>query len=200
MHQRSPFHAAHIGSRLALGLLLALPICAVSAQEAEKFWSAARKPGTIVLMRHSNAPEGVTETDDMDFKDCSIQRNLDEAGRAQARRIGDAFRSNGVRQARIVASQYCRNRETALLLKLGDIQETPVLNLVHIGNPFRMRDAAAKTKDLMKALPDRPLPVLVTHVGNILAIAGANLASGEMLAVRLDPGSDVTVLGRLLVK
>jgi len=189
---------ARAASGLALALLLALPASPVQA--AEEFWAAVKKPGTIVLMRHSNAPDGVTETDDMDFRNCRIQRNLDDAGRAQARRVGDAFRSNGIRQARIVASQYCRNRETAQLMRLGEIQEAPVLNMVHIGNPLRMRDAAAKTRDFMKSTPARPVTVLVTHVGNILAVAGANLTSGEMAAVRLEPSGDVTVLGRLLVK
>jgi phosphohistidine phosphatase SixA len=170
------------------------------AQDATEFWAAVRTPGVIVLMRHSYAPESIIESDDMDLKDCSIQRNLDETGRAQARRVGDAFRNNGVRQARIVASQYCRNRETAQLLKLGTVQESPALNLVGIGQPTRMRDAAAKARELMKAAPARPVTVLVTHVGNILAIAGVNLTSGEMVAVRLESSGGVTVLGRLMVQ
>jgi phosphohistidine phosphatase SixA len=197
MDDGGSFRRGRAAAGLALALLLGVP--AGSAQAIEEFWAAVKKPGTIVLMRHSNAPEGVTETDNMDFRDCKVQRNLDAAGRAQARRVGDAFRSNGIRQARVVASQYCRNRETAQLLRLGQIQEAPVLNMVHIGNPLRMRDAAAKTRDYMKSAPARPVTVLVTHVGNILAVAGANLTSGEMAAVRLEPSGSVTVLGRLMV-
>jgi phosphohistidine phosphatase SixA len=182
------------------------------AQSPGEFWAAVKKPGTIVLMRHSNAPENVTKTDypqalapsarlrEMDFKDCKVQRNLDEDGRAQARRTGEEFRKNGIRQAKMVTSQYCRARETAQLMKLGELQETSVLNIVHMGNPLRMREAADKTKELMKTMPARPVSVLVTHLGNIFAVAGANAASGEMIAIRLDPSGDVAVAGRLMVK
>lgn len=193
-------------------LLLMTSATRAPAQSPEEFWAAVRKPGTFVLMRHSNASENGTETDDrrslapsarlrgLDLKDCKVQRNLDEDGRAQARRVGDAFRKNGIEQAKMVASQYCRARETAQLMKLGDLQEAPVLNLVPMDNPLRMREAAGKIKDFMRTMPARPVSVLVTHQGNILTISGANAASGEMIAVRLDPSGEVTVAGRLMVK
>jgi phosphohistidine phosphatase SixA len=100
----------------------------------------------------------------------------------------------------MVASQYCRARETAELMKLGELQESPVLNLVPLDSPVRMREAAEKTKELMKTMPARPVSVLVTHQGNIFTVAGADTASGEMIAVRLDPSGAVTVVGRLMVK
>jgi phosphohistidine phosphatase SixA len=194
------------------GLLFMSLLSRAPAHSPEEFWAAVKKPGTIVLMRHSNAPENGTETDHpqalapsarlrgLDLKNCKVQRNLDEDGRAEARRAGDEFRKNGIRQAKMVASQYCRARETAQLMKLGELQETPVLNLVQMGNPLRMREAADKTKELMKTMPARPVSVLVTHLGNIFAVAGVNAASSEMIAVRLDPSGDVTVAGRLMVK
>lgn len=194
------------------GLLFMLSAIRAPAQSPEEFWAAVKKPGIIVLMRHSTAPDNGTETNSpqtlapsarrrgLDLKDCKVQRNLDEDGRAQARRSGEEFRKNGIRQAKMVASQYCRARETAQLMKLGELQETPVLNLVPMGNPLRTREAADKTKELMRTMPARPVSVLVTHLGNIFAVAGANAASGEMIAVRLDPSGDVTVAGRLMVK
>jgi phosphohistidine phosphatase SixA len=194
------------------GLLFMSSAIRAPAQSPEEFWAVVKKPGTIVLMRHSNAPENGTETDDrqalapsarlrgLDLKDCKVQRNLDEDGRAQASRAGDEFRKNGIEQAKMVASQYCRARETAQLMKLGELQETPVLNLVPMDNPLRMREAADKTKELMKTMPARPVSVLVTHQGNIWTVTGANAASGEMIAVRLDQSGEVTVAGRLMVK
>ena len=47
---------------------------------------------------------------DARLDDCTTQRNLDEAGRAQAARIGQAFRKNGIVVGRVRSSPRCRCR------------------------------------------------------------------------------------------
>jgi phosphohistidine phosphatase SixA len=188
----------HFASAVAvIGLLV---LSASSAGASDQFWAAVKKPGSIILLRHSYAPESPPDTDLTDLKNCSTQRNLDETGRAQARRTGDEFRKHGIKSARIHSSQYCRSLETARLLNIGSVQELATLNQTFFAQPFAMRDAANKTKQFMQAMPPNQLAVLVSHVTNIQAIAGINLGSGEMAAVRLEPSGDVTVLGRLMVK
>jgi phosphohistidine phosphatase SixA len=169
-----------------------------TARASEEIWSLLKKPGQFVLLRHSNAPGDVPESNDMNFKDCSIQRNLDAEGRAQAGRIGDAFRKRGIK-ATLIASQYCRAIDTARLMKLGPVKVEPLLNLVHIGNLFAMREASAKTAQFMKSLPKNQLTVMVTHIGNILAVAGANVSSGEMAVVHLDRSGAVVLDGKIMV-
>jgi phosphohistidine phosphatase SixA len=183
---------------LALAVLIA-QLQPEAAAASEQLWALLKKPGHIVLLRHSNAPGSQAESNDMNFKDCSIQRNLDAEGRAQAARLGDAFRTRGLARATMIASQYCRAIDTAKLMKLGAVKVEPVLNLVHIGNPFAMRDAGTKTVQLMKGLPANQLAVLVTHVGNILATAGANVDSGEMAIVHFDGAGSVVLDGKLMV-
>lgn len=135
----------------------------------------------------------------MNFKDCSIQRNLDAEGRAQAARIGDAIRKHGIAKAKMIASRYCRAIETAKLMKLGPVTEQPVLNMVHIGNPVAMLGARKETLEFLKTLPSNQLAILVTHVGNILAVAGANLESGEMAVVHFDQSGGLVVDGKIMV-
>jgi phosphohistidine phosphatase SixA len=186
------------GPALAIAAALLTGEIALSdAGAAEDVWAQLKKPGRIVLVRHANAPDGPTESDDMDFKNCAIQRNLDQAGRTQARRIGDLFRQHGIRQVRLIASQYCRSVDTAKLTRLGAVQQSAVLNMVYLGNPAKMQDAAARTRQLMKSLPAKQVAVLVTHVGNIQAIAGVAVASGEMVVVHLDPSGAVVLDGRI---
>jgi hypothetical protein len=79
---------------------LALPVCgfaffasgagAPAASEAAA-WEALRT-GSVVLFRHATAP-GSGDAAGMRLGDCSTQRNLDAAGRAQAARIGEAIRA-----------------------------------------------------------------------------------------------------------
>lgn len=165
----------------------------------DEVWALLKKPGHIVLLRHSNAPGQMPESNDMDFKNCAIQRNLDADGRAQAGRIGDAFRKHGIKQAKLVSSIYCRALETAKLMRLGPVTPQPALNQVFLADIPGMREAGAKGRALLKSVPAKQLTVLVTHVTNIQSIAGVQLDSGQMAVVHLDPAGEVVVDGKITV-
>ena len=132
-------NAAKAFARLALCGLFALLACQAppAAASDDEVWALLKKPGHIILLRHSNAPGNVAESNDMNFKDCSIQRNLDAEGRAQAARIGNEFRKHEISSVRLVSSQYCRAVDTAKLTKLGPVSQDPVLNQVFLANPRR---------------------------------------------------------------
>src|SRR5205823_13863012 len=68
---------------------------AALAQDADAVWAALRTPGAVIVLRHSYAPGGF-DPPGARLDDCSTQRNLDDNGRAQARRIGEAFREHGI--------------------------------------------------------------------------------------------------------
>jgi len=181
-------------SLLCLALLAAL---ASPAAAADDVWALLRKPGHIILLRHSNAPGSIPESNDMDFKNCKIQRNLDADGKAQAARIGDEFRKHKISSLRLISSQYCRAIETAKLTRLGPVATQPVLNQVFLADVPAMKEAGVKTRELMKKIPARQLTMLVTHVTNIQAIAGAKLDSGEMAVVHFDPAGELVVDGKI---
>lgn len=174
-------------------------LCSAAIAADEETWALLKKPGHIVLLRHSNAPGQMQESNDMDFKNCAIQRNLDADGRAQAGRIGDAFRKHGIKQAKLVSSLYCRALDTARLMKLGTVTPQPVLNQVFLADVPGMKDAGTKGRALLKAVPAKQLTVLVSHVTNIQAMAGVQLESGQMAVVHLDPAGEVVVDGEITV-
>ena len=181
------------------GLIVLFACPATHALAADDVWALLKKPGHVVLLRHSNAPGSQTESDDMNFKDCSIQRNLDAAGKAQAARIGDAFRKHGIAKLQLIASQYCRAIETAKLTRLGPVSENPVLNLVYVADLVAKNAALKKSVELIRKIPPKQLTMLVTHVGNIQAIASTSLESGEMVVVHLDKSGAVVVDGKIIV-
>ena len=181
------------------GLIVLFACPATDALAADDVWALLKKPGHVVLLRHSNAPGSQTESNDMNFKDCSIQRNLDAAGKAQAVRIGDAFRKRGIAKLQLIASQYCRAIETAKLTKLGPVSENPVLNLVYVADLVAKNAALKKSVELIKKIPPNQLTMLVTHVGNIQAIASTSLEFGEMVVVHLDKSGAVVVDGKIIV-
>ena len=183
------------------GLLAAAMLAAPAAYAADDdVWALMKKPGHIVLLRHSNAPGDKAEPYGINLKDCSIQRSLDDEGRAQARRLGAEFRKHGIKNVRVVSSQFCRARETGKLLALGAVKELPVLNQVFLADVGKLRDTSAGATATMKKIPRGQLTVMVTHVSNIQGIAGVNLSSGELAVVHIDAAGAVAVDGRIMVK
>jgi phosphohistidine phosphatase SixA len=186
------------GAQVALVLIAPLAVPNARADDKD-LWALLKKPGHFLLLRHSNAPGDMPEPNNVDLKNCLIQRNLDEAGRAQAGRIGDEFRKHGIIRVRLISSQFCRALETAKLTKLGPVQELSALNMVYRSEPARMKTTAEKTSAFMKSVSANQLVMFVTHVDNILAIANVTLQSGEMAVVHLDASRAVAVDGHIAV-
>ena len=158
-------------------------------------WEALRSGGHVALMRHAVAP-GTGDPPDFTHGDCSTQRNLSEAGRDQAGRIGTRFRANGIDSADIYTSQWCRCRETAALLELGPVADLPALNSF-----FRRSADRNSLLDALKAwLAGRAFEtatILVTHQVTITALTGIYPRSGEIVIVRPSPAGDVAVVGTI---
>lgn len=154
------------------------------------------KPGRVLMLRHANAP-GTGDPPHFRVGDCSTQRNLDAAGRAQAAALGERLARAGVARARVYSSQWCRCLETARLLKLGPVMALPALNSFH-GRP-QDRDAnLAALRAFLAGLPvDGPPVVLVTHQVTISAFTGEGIASGGGTVFELDGSGAPRVLGGL---
>jgi phosphohistidine phosphatase SixA len=164
-----------------------------AASEAAAAWEALR-PGAIVLFRHAIAP-GTGDPSGMRLGDCSTQRNLDEAGRAQARRIGEAVRAQGVAVGAVLASRWCRAAETADLAFPGRARPEPALDSF-----FAERgEGPARTAEARRILLGWSGPgalVVVTHQVNITALTGVVPSSGEGVVLRRG-GGDLVVVGRV---
>ena len=100
-------------ARLALAWLIVAG-WAGAAHASEAVWDALRVPGSVVIVRHSYAPGGF-DPPDSKLEDCATQRNLDDNGRAQARRMGEAFRAHGITVGAVRSSPRCRCLDTARL-------------------------------------------------------------------------------------
>jgi broad specificity phosphatase PhoE len=170
---------------LAVGLLLGLLLATSSSAQAQNDWSALQS-GSIVLFRHAIAP-GTGDPANFRLNDCPTQRNLDDAGRTQARRIGEQFRSRNIPVVRVLTSQWCRCRETAQLAFPGLPQDEPAFNSF-----FGDRSSEAEqTRSALRILSQWRGPgvlVVVTHQVNITALTEVVPESGEGIVVRVREG------------
>ncbi|PYM92169.1 MAG: histidine phosphatase family protein [Candidatus Rokuibacteriota bacterium] len=163
----------------------------------ESVWDALRAPGSVVVLRHSYAPGGF-DPPTARLDDCSTQRNLDEAGRAQAARVGEAFRRNGVAVGDVLSSPRCRCMDTARLA-FGKAQPWGVLQGALNDADLRRRQLA----EMQSAIADHrggPPLVLVTHGSVVSDLTGLMIRMGEFVVLRRGADGAHGVAGRLYVE
>jgi broad specificity phosphatase PhoE len=67
----------------------------------------------VVLIRHASTVEGLGDPPGFKLGDCAAQRNLSDAGREEARRLGRQFQFRAINFTTACSSQWCRCLETA---------------------------------------------------------------------------------------
>ncbi len=179
---------------IAAPIALAVSRAAATGLAAPDGLEALAAPGAHAIMRHARAP-GTGDPSGFRLDDPSTQRNLSDAGRAQALAAGEMLRAAGARFDAVLTSQWRRCAETAELLALGPVTEAPPLNSFF----ERRAEGAAQTRAtlaLLRGPPEGARAMLVTHQVNVTALTGVYPASGEIVVFRLE-GDGVAVLGRV---
>lgn len=184
-----------IDRRIFAGLLaVALASPAVPAMADETRTWAVLASGGIVLFRHANAPGG-GDPPGMRLGDCASQRNLDAAGREQARRIGLAFATRGIAVGSVLTSQWCRTRESAALAFPGRATDAPAFNSF-FSDRGRGDAQTVAAREILARWSGPGALLVVTHQVNITALTGIFPASGEGIVLELR-GEGFAVAGRI---
>jgi phosphohistidine phosphatase SixA len=184
--------------RLAGTLAAAALACfAVAAQAADPVpLEELARPGRVLMLRHANAP-GVGDPPGFRIEDCSSQRNLDAAGRAQATQLGGRLAKAGVARAKVYSSQWCRCLETARLLQLGPVTELTALNSFFGRSQDRESNVAALRAFLARLPTDGPPVVLVTHQFTINDFTSQGTVSGSGTIFELNGTGEPRALGAI---
>ena len=178
---------------MCLLLLLALP-----AHANEALWALLEKGGQVVLIRHGLTTPGVGDPPGFKLGDCSTQRNLVDAGRREAERLGQALRAHRVPVARVVSSPWCRCIETARLAFGSEPAIDDMLSNLFDHSQNRDRQVAAFRKLVAIAPKDGNL-MLVTHGSTTSAFTGINQGTAEMVIVTPEGGERYRVAGRIAI-
>ena len=179
---------------VALALALALLGLSASARADEPLWALLKAGGQVILVRHAITTPGVGDPPGMRLDDCASQRNLTDAGRAHARRLGDAFRARGIAVDRLLSSPWCRCLETARLAFGTAEVWVPLSNL--FGRPERSGEQVRQMRALVGERRTGGTLVLVSHGSTISALTGIQLGPAEMLVVTPQGDGRFTVVGR----
>lgn len=192
MRQRC--HQIGMSVFLAVSLMSAGVAIAAEDLSMEQVREYLTKPYHHVLMRHAYAP-GTGDPENFMLGECFTQRNLNSGGRSQAMDIGEQLKTAGVKFDRIYSSQWCRCRETAQLLKLGEVEELPAISSSWQRSAKYKASQTAKLKTFLTEMPADDTGLFVTHQGNILHFTGEGLASGQAVVIEYRDNT-LKVLGK----
>jgi phosphohistidine phosphatase SixA len=178
--------AAHIG----IGLRIAPSALAQSTESVNEappplagaaLLDALRRGGYVIYFRHASTDFGQNDDAMTGYEDCARQRNLTDAGRNEARAIGTAIRGLGIPIGAVLASPFCRTRETAELI----FGRATVSNAVR-GGPAQADDNRyAELKTLLSTPVTGGVDLVIVSHGNPFraVVGGAYLAEGEAAVI-----------------
>lgn len=194
---RQPEPALTRRALLAAGLGLA-PLQGWATQNADAE-ALLRKGGVVVVFRHALAP-GTFDPPGMRLGDCSTQRNLSDAVRTQARRVGEWFRERQLQPAAVRSSPWCRCMDSATLA-FGAAQAWAALGSPH-GAPETT--GASHLQELRKELVTATgrsgrFEAWFTHMFVQSDLANDSTRSGDALVLQAHHHANPQVLARLSV-
>ena len=133
-----------------------------------------REGGYVLYFRH--AATDWSQSDrmrDADWDSCdpAQMRQLSDAGRDDARRVGEAIRRLRIPVGKVVASEFCRTRETARLLDLGPVTTSrDLVNASHAEHAGGTDTLRKRARRLLATPPSNGTnTVLVSH-GNVFML------------------------------
>jgi phosphohistidine phosphatase SixA len=160
-------------------------------------WQALQQGGHVVLIRHAITESGIGDPPKFKLEDCRTQRNLSAQGRADAKRIGEAFRKYGVPIAQVLSSRWCRCLDTARIA-FGKATPSPMLDSMFNDKERPGEEKVQEFRAALAKLPSNGNLIMVTHQYNIQAFADVSPTSGEMVVLKPESGG-LELIGRLTV-
>ena len=148
---------------------------------AQANWKPATDGDKIILIRHSIAP-GSGDPTGFKINDCKTQRNLNEEGINQSKKIGKLFKENQIKVHKVLSSQWCRCKDTAKYA-FEKFKEFSALNST-FQSPYNKNETKQlkELKNFVKKWNGKGKNlILVTHYSIITAITSAAPGSGEII-------------------
>jgi phosphohistidine phosphatase SixA len=160
---------------------LFLSLLSLNVHANEMNWKPAKDGNKIILIRHALAPGG-GDPEGFKLKYCSTQRNLNQVGINQSKRIGNLFKRNNIPIDKVLSSQWCRCKDTAKYA-FKNYKEFSALN-----STFQSSNVEKNKKQLQELKKfvrnwkgNGGNLVLITHYVIITSVADVVPLSGEIV-------------------
>ena len=162
-------------------LIIIFTTISLQSHSSEFNWQAAQEGNKIILIRHALAPGG-GDPEGFRIDDCKTQRNLNQIGINQSKKIGKLFKEKNIKIDQVLSSQWCRCKDTAKYA-FGYYEEFSPLNSTFQlsfskNEPRQLKELKSYVKNWNSKGKNL---ILVTHYSIISAITSAAPSSGEII-------------------
>ena len=183
---------------LAALILLAMGALPTPAQQltGAALVEALRGGGFNIYFRHTatswDQKDNVTAAGDWRSCDPQKMRQLSAEGRDMALRIGAAMDVLRIPVVKVLSSEYCRAAETARLLDLGPVTQTPnIANLRSASYAGGDKAAVQRARHVLAQPPAAGGNAVIVGHGNLIsAAAGVTAAEGGSAIFKPVSGSE----------
>jgi phosphohistidine phosphatase SixA len=159
--------------RFLLFFIALVPVIAFSRAAQADWIDDVRRGGYVIVIRHGATFSNQADTDPLNIKNVSAQRQLNDQGRAQAKAMGETMRALKIPVGSVVTSMFQRAVETGTLLGFGDVKST--FDVSEGGLVVTPDENARRAQALRKLAGTAPAGgnlVVVTHKPNIMDAFG----------------------------
>ena len=163
----------------------------LKANSSDDLQSILSEGGKLIFIRHAYAPGG-GDPDNFDISNCASQRNLNEEGIEQAKKIGNFFLEKNIMIDKILSSEWCRCKQTAKYA-FKNYETKSFLNSF-FSQKFS-HNKAKQIKELnefIKKWNGKGNLIFVTHYVVILEVLNLSVSSGEIVIA----DKDLNILAR----
>ncbi|KAA3630461.1 MAG: hypothetical protein DWQ09_00050 [Proteobacteria bacterium] len=180
----------NLNSGAALAIVGALLLTGAASAETVNghLLEALRRGGHVIYFRHAptewSQQDRVRNLDDCTSCDPLRMRQLSAEGRAMAQQLGAAIRQLKIPIGQVLASEYCRTRETAHLLGLGEVETTRDVINARVADYIGGRAALARTaRARLTATPPAGTNTVIVAHGNVFLLAAGTRPSEAGAAI-----------------
>ncbi len=168
------------GSGQAVAVILAVSVMTLvtpASRASDVLAEQLARGGYNIFWRHAHVGTGSDiiryTLDEAEFTACEKQRNLDAKGRTEAHDVGAAMAARGIKVSEVVASPYCRTRESAeLAFGVERVKLDPLVGTVCEASGAAFDRHTARLRELLSEVPPAGgVRVVVSHNCNIRALA-----------------------------
>ena len=146
----------------------------------DKVIESLKEGGKLIFIRHALAP-GNGDPANFELQNCSTQRNLNEIGIQQSKKIGLIFKKNEIKIDNIYSSEWCRCKDTAKYA-FDDFETFDALNSFYDTRFAANEDKQIKDfYEFIDSIDSKNNIVFVTHYVVIGAILNIGTSSGEIV-------------------
>ena len=161
-------------------LILIIIFTTNTSYSNENLVSVLKEGKKIIFIRHALAP-GNGDPSNFDIKDCSSQRNLNEKGRLQSKKIGNFFKNYDIKIDKVLSSEWCRCKDTAEIA-FGNFETFNALNSFYDAKFYKNKSKQIKDlKIFINNWESDSNLIIVTHYVVISSLLNRTTSSGEMI-------------------